>query len=66
MRKFNGDRNKKTINSVGYIGYGKYNVSVNRKTTKNYSIWHNMINRCYSEKQQKISVTYINCSVDER
>lgn len=50
---------------VGYIGEGKYKMSENRKLTKCYNAWHDMLKRCYSEKLHEKYPTYINCKVCE-
>ena len=47
----------------GYIGEGKYKSKENGKKTKVYNTWHNMLQRCYSEKLHKKYPTYINCKV---
>ena len=50
---------------VGYVGEGKYKASENRKHTRTYIIWKNMLRRCYSEKEHKKQPTYIDCKVCE-
>ena len=46
---------------IGYLGEGKYKVLENGKKTKVYDTWHNMLERCYSEKYP----TYKDCEVCE-
>lgn len=41
-----------SVYGVGYIGEGEYLCSVNRKTTKEYSLWKGMLNRCYSTNRK--------------
>ena len=49
---------------VGFIGEGKYEVSENGKHTKAYTVWVDMLTRCYNAKFQEKYPTYIGCSVD--
>ena len=49
------------IFGVGYIGEGDYKVCENGKVTKVYNTWHNMLRRCYSEKEHKRHPTYKDC-----
>ena len=37
----------KSVFGIGYIGQGKYKVSVNGKHTEAYVCWKNMLRRCY-------------------
>lgn len=53
----------KTVYNTGYIGEGKYRVSINNKMTLRYQIWSDMIERCYDKKKQKRNPTYIDCTV---
>lgn len=47
----------------GYIGEGKYKVSINGVSTQQYLVWSSMLMRCYSGKFQKDHPTYIGCTV---
>lgn len=38
---------------VGYLGEGKYTMSMNGKHTKCYSTWLNMLARCYHKENEK-------------
>lgn len=38
----------KTVYGVGYLGEGEHKTKENRKMTKKYDIWTNMLRRCYS------------------
>lgn len=40
------------VYGVGMIGQ-KYTTSINGKSTKEYKIWHSMLQRCYDEKVKK-------------
>lgn len=51
--------------SIGYLGEGKYKKSENGKMTKCYSIWHNMLMRCYDKDYQEKNLTYKDCEVCE-
>lgn len=44
---------ERRVYGVGYLGEGKYKVYENGKNTKYYDAWHDMLNRCYSEKLHK-------------
>lgn len=52
-----------SVFNKGYIGVGKYKVSINGKTTPEYSTWHSMLRRCYSKKFIDLNRTYIGCEV---
>ena len=49
--------------NIGYIGEGEYKATENRKATKQYAVWHDMLHRCYNPKCQEKNPTYIGCSV---
>lgn len=53
------------VYGVGYIEVGKYKVSENGKHTKAYTIWHNMLMRCYDPYYINKYPTYIDCFVCE-
>ena len=55
----------KKLNSVGFIGVGKYKPKENRVTTESYQVWQSMIKRCYSEKQLLRDRVYTDCHVCE-
>ena len=54
-----------TVCNIGYIGEEKYNKN-NKYNPKIYPIWGGIIRRCYDDKAQEKTPTYIDCSVDER
>ena len=54
---------ERRVYGVGYLGEGKYKVYENGKNTKYYDAWHDMLNRCYSEKLHKKYPTYKDCKV---
>jgi len=56
----------KLMYGIGYNSRGTYRASKNRKSTKAYITWADMIKRCYSSKYHENKPTYIDCSVDER
>ena len=56
------NRNFKSVQNNGYIGYGKYYSNTHHKI---YKTWCNMLERCYSEKYYKRYSTYIDCTVCE-
>jgi hypothetical protein len=54
----------KMVYGVGYFGEGKYKCSKDKVDTKEYSVWHGIIERCYSEEKQKEKCkSYIGCTV---
>ena len=54
----------KTACGVGYVGEVKYLTKVNGRSTKLYSCWVHMLERCYYEKNQNLHQSYYGtCSV---
>lgn len=53
----------KTVYGVGYLGVGKYKANVNRKPTKAYTTWVNMLMRCYEPHYVNKFPTYIYVTV---
>ena len=47
----------------GFIGEGQYRITYNKKQTKCYNTWCNMLKRCYSEEYHKKKPTYRDCKV---
>ena len=57
-----------SVFNVGYLGQGKYGVrGKDRKKTKAYNYWMNMLNRCYNpyELNRGKGLVYIDCYVCE-
>ena len=52
----------KTVYNIGYIGIGKYN---HFDYPKIYSVWNDMLRRCYNPYWINKHLTYINCYVCE-
>lgn len=52
-----------SVYGVGYIGFGEYRVSKDRKHLAAYKKWQSMIERCYSKRYQSKKPTYIGCTV---
>jgi len=50
--------NKPSICNVGYIGQGIWKPYIDGVITREYSLWHNTINRCYNENNLKRNPTY--------
>lgn len=57
--------NHKSVYGVGYFGIGEYKTSINRKATKNYVVWKDMLRRCYDYKHPEKDPTYKECLVSE-
>ena len=51
------------VYSVGYLGEGSYKSRENRKKTKIYDTWHDMLRRCYDINYKEKHQTYTNCTV---
>ena len=49
----------------GYLGEGKYKMSIDGKLTDKYNIWYNMLGRCYDPKLQEREPTYKGCTVED-
>lgn len=47
------DFNKPTFFDIGFRGYGKYSCTENGKKLKHYSVWENMLSRCYYTKNSR-------------
>lgn len=55
---------KKLVLGKGVYCKGKYKAKEDGKHVRFYSMWWNMLKRCYSEEYQSRFPTYIGCSVD--
>lgn len=55
-----------SVAGVGYMGVGIYSSRKDGKTTKAYTTWTRMLDRCYNPKRQIHAPTYIGCTVDTR
>ena len=53
-----------SVYAIGIIGT-KYPVSESGKDTKEYTLWKNMLKRCYSEVYKKQRPTYEGCEVSD-
>lgn len=52
------------VQGVG-INDGKYPTTLNGLRTKEYSLWKDMLKRCYNTKYQEGKPTYIGCTVSD-
>lgn len=52
-----------SVCGIGYLGQGKYKVSVNKKQTKAYEYWRHMLTRCYDPYYLDKHPTYRDCIV---
>lgn len=55
----------KSVFNFGYIGEGNYKPSINKKDTHFYSLWVQMLRRCFDKKLQEKQPTYKDCTVTE-
>ena len=53
-----------SVYGVGIVGT-KYPISEGGVLTKEYVLWKNMLERCYSDTYQKKQPTYVGCEVSE-
>ena len=49
----------------GYLGEGKYKMSINGKHTDEFDIWYAMLRRCYDPKYYERNPTYKGCEVED-
>ena len=54
-----------SVCGVGYMGVGEYKSNLDGKITPEYSVWQNMLQRCYDEKYQESLPTYKDVAVCE-
>lgn len=55
-----------SVNSQGYKGNGDFSIHTQEgKVKREYTLWNNMINRCYDEKELIKQPTYRECWVEE-
>ena len=54
-----------SIYNIGYLGQGKYKCKENKKITKSYEVWRDMIKRCYDPYCLNKRPTYIDVYVCE-
>lgn len=53
----------RTIFGVGYIGVGKYQTGLRKRTPEQY-VWRGMLERCYGDKYKDVHLAYYNkCNV---
>ena len=57
------NRMNPSVCDVGYLGYGEHKTRIGKKHSSAYSVWHDMLHRCYDEKRQEIQPTYVGCLV---
>ena len=53
-----------SVFDVGIVGTN-YPATVNGRITKEYKLWHNMLERCYSDTFKKKYLTYEGCEASE-
>lgn len=52
----------RTVYGVGYLGTGEYYCWEGNKPTVYYTVWENMLCRCYHEKDRHLHATYEDCT----
>lgn len=57
------DKLSPSVHGIGFLGVGKYKPTINSVITKAYTVWSNMLKRCYHTKYHTKKPTYIGCSV---
>ena len=55
-----------SVCGVGFVGEGPCAVTINGRMTPQYSLWKDMLRRCYSAAYHARHPTYTTCSVDDR
>ena len=53
------DKLTPTVLGVGFVGEGRFRITINGKITSEYAVWQNMLARCYSSKYHLKNPTYI-------
>jgi hypothetical protein len=53
--------NSPSVGTFGFLGYGKYTPTIDKKISKTYKLWEAMLRRCYDLKIQNRVNTYIGC-----
>lgn len=61
--KITTNNSRKYFYGIGFNSKGKHNIRSGSNNTREYTVWANMIKRCYSHAQQSIQPTYIGCTV---
>ena len=54
-----------SVYGVGILG-AKYLAKINGVITKEYDLWHSMLERCYSDNSKKKYPTYESCEVSDK
>ena len=54
-----------SVYGIGVLG-AKYQAKINGVITKEYTLWQNMLERCYSDTYKKKNQTYIDCEVSDK
>ena len=52
-----------SVYGIGFLGEGEYSAGLNKRHTKEYVLWKNMLKRCYDNDYQEKLPTYKGCSV---
>ena len=59
------DPHSPSVYGVGILG-AKYPITINSILTKEYTLWRNMLRRCYSDSFKKQRPTYEGCEVSSK
>ena len=57
------DHYKPSVFGIGFLGIGDFKANSRRVKSSAYNCWHNMIQRCYSEKYQEKYPYWKDCTV---
>lgn len=55
----------RTVYGTGYIGIGRHPTHIDKKNTKAYATWTDILRRCYYDKERYLHPAYIDCVVCE-
>lgn len=55
----------RTVYGVGYLGTGEYYCWEGNKPTVYYTVWENMLCRCYHEKDRHLHPAYEECTTSD-
>lgn len=57
------NKHNKLVYGVGYFGEGPYLSSIGGVATPEYTVWYNMLERCYNPNRRVTNLAYVNSTV---